>query len=134
MNVFVSGPLMFRDVVKAVTGKTFHVQFGQLNGYAQFLLADEGQSALIPFPDRVVTGVVYRDVDDTSLLKLDVFQGGRFERREVSIESENGEWLEGEAYELNLNHKNLLAAHEWDEDEFREKHLKKVVAACLKST
>ena len=132
MNVFVSGPLMFRDVVKAVTGKTFHVQCGLLNGYAQFLIGDEGQSALIPFPDRVVTGVVYLEVDDTSLLKLDAFQGRRFKRREVSIEAENGEWLEAEAYELNLNHKTLLTAKEWDEDEFRDKHLKKVVAACLK--
>jgi len=132
MNVFVSGPLMFRDVVKAVTGKTFHAQCGLLNGYAQFLLGDEGQAALIPFPDRVVTGVVYLDVDAPSLLKLDAFQGGRFKRREVSIEAENGKWLEAEAYELNLNHKKLLTVHEWDEDEFRDKHLKKVVAACLK--
>ena len=132
MNVFVSGPLMFRDVAQAVTGKTFTVQSGLLHGYSQFVIQDEGQSAMIPFPDRAVDGLIYCDVDKTSLAKLDAFQGNRFERVEVTVEAEGGEWVEAEAYCLKLRCRKELSAQEWDEDVFREKFLKQVLAECLK--
>ena len=132
MTLFVSGPLMFRDLVKALTGHSYSAKFGQLHGYAQFLLKDEGQAAMIPFPDRVVDGVVYLDVDEASLAKLDAYQGKRFTREEVSIEGEGGEWLEAEAYCLKLTRKSLLTGAEWDEDYFRETHLKKALASCRK--
>ncbi|MEI6562701.1 MAG: gamma-glutamylcyclotransferase family protein [bacterium] len=132
MNLFVSGPLMFRDLIKAVAGKTFPAQSGLLRGYAQFKLKDEGQSAMIPFPDRVVDGVVYFDVDKESLIRLDAFQGKRFEREEVSVEAENGEWLDASAYCLKLSRKGLLSGDEWDEDEYRETDLKKVLKSWNK--
>jgi gamma-glutamylcyclotransferase (GGCT)/AIG2-like uncharacterized protein YtfP len=132
MNVFVSGPLMFRDLIKALTGKVFPVQSGVLHGYAQFTIRDEGQSAMIPFPDRVVEGVVYLDVDDQSLERLDAFQGSRFDREDVSVEAENGEWLEASAYCLKLRRRKILSAVEWSEDIYRDNFLKKDVAACSK--
>lgn len=132
MNVFVSGPLMFREVLKAVTGTTFPAHCGVLRGYAQFTLRDEGQSAMIPFPDRVVDGVVYLDVDEAALKALDAFQGPRFEHHEVSIETETGDWIEAEAYVFKVSRRALLTSREWDEDEYREHHLKKAIAACRK--
>jgi len=131
MNVFVSGPLMFREVILAVTGKTFTAQCGLLRGYARLVLNDDsGQSAMIPFPDRAVDGVVYCDVDDESLKRMDDFLGRRFERCEVTVEAENGEWLEAEAYELKAKDRIQLTAHDWDEDDYRQNHLKKVLASC----
>jgi hypothetical protein len=132
MNVFVSGPLMFRDLIKAVTGKVFTVESGVLHGYAQFTIKDEGQSAMIPFPDRMVEGVVYLDVDDDSLARIDAFQGNRFEREEVTVEAENGEWLEASAYCLKQRRRKILSAEEWSEDVYRDNFLKKDLAACSK--
>lgn len=132
MNVFVSGPLMFRDLIKAVTGKTFAIQSGTLHGYSQFTIQDEGQSAMIPFPDRSVDGVVYIDVDDESLSRMDAFQGKRFEREEVTVEAEGGEWLEAEAYSFKLRCRKKLSANEWDEDVYRDKFLKKDLSLCRK--
>jgi len=132
MNVFVSGPLMFRDVVKEVTGKTFISQSGLLNGYAQFRLKDEGQSAMIPLPDSVVDGVVYLDVDAAALAVIDKFQGPRFVRVEVTIEAEGGAWVEADAYCLKLTRKKVLSAEAWDEDDYRENYLQKVLKSCQK--
>lgn len=132
MNVFVSGPLMFRDLIKAVTGKVFTVESGVLHGYAQFTIKDKGQSAMIPFPDRMVEGVVYLDVDDDSLARIDAFQGNRFEREDVTVEAENGEWLEASAYCLKLRRRKILSAEEWSEDVYRDNFLKKDLAACSK--
>ena len=131
-NVFVSGPLMFRDVIKAVTGQTFPIKDGLLRGYAQFVLQDEGQAAMIPFPDREVDGIVYLDVDDDSLARIDAFQGPRFERQDVTVEAGEGEWLDACAYCLKLSRKKFLTAREWDEDEYRQNHLEKVLEACRK--
>ncbi len=132
MNVFVSGPLMFKEVFQAVTGKTFPAQSGLLHGYAQFAIRDEGQAAMIPFPDRAVDGVVYIDVDAEALARMDAFQGNRFEREEVTVESEAGAWLEAEAYCLKLRRRKVLSVDDWDEDVFRDNHLKKVLASCRK--
>ena len=123
---------MFMELVKALTGYSYPAKFGQLNGYAQFVIKDEGQSAMIPFPDKVVDGVVYLDVDEVSLAKLDAYQGKVFTREEVSIEGEGGEWLEAHAYCLKVSRKSLLTGAEWDEDRFRETYLQKALASCRK--
>ena len=132
MNLFVSGPLMFRELIQAITGKTFVGQAGLIHGYAQFMIKDEGQSAMIPFPDRAVDGVVYLDVDEESLARIDVFQGPRFEREDVTVEGESGSWLEASAYCLKLRRRKVLSINSWDEDDYREKALKKDIAACRK--
>jgi len=123
---------MFMELIKALTGKSFPAKFGQLHGYAQFVIKDEGQSAMIPFPDRSVDGVIYLDVDEESLVRIDAFQGKRFLREEVTIEGEGGEWLDASAYCLKLSKKALLSRDEWDEDTYRGKHLKKELALCRK--
>jgi len=123
---------MFMELVNVLTGKPFMTKFGVLNGYAQFVINDDGQAAMVPFPDRRVDGVVYLDVDDESLAKLDAFQGNFFVKEEVSIEGEGGEWLEASAYCLKLSRKSLLTAAEWHEDVYHEKYLKKVLKSCRK--
>lgn len=132
MNVFVSGPLMFMELFTAVTGKSFTTKFGVLRGYTQFAVKEDGQSAMIPFPDKLVDGVIYIDVDDDSMALLDAFQGNRFVREEVSVEGEGGEWLDASAYCLNLSRKGILSRDEWDEDVFRGTYLKKALASCRK--
>jgi hypothetical protein len=124
---------MFRDVVLAITGTTFQSACGLLHGFAQFRMKEDGQAAMIPFPDRAVDGVIYRDVDSPSLARLDAFQGKGFERIEVTIEAENGEWIEADAYCLKLTRTKVLMADEWDEDDYRSKYLKKVLASCRTS-
>jgi hypothetical protein len=132
MNLFVSGPLMYVELVKALTGKSFVPKFGALHGYIQFVIKDEGQSAMIPFPDKTVEGVVYLDVDEDALARFDAFQGKRFLREEVSIEAEGGEWVEANVYCFKLSRKSLLSDKEWDEDVYRAKFLKKAVELCRK--
>jgi len=132
MNVFVSGPLMFAELIKAITGKPFIGQSGLLHGYAQFAIKDEGQSAMIPFPDRAVDGVVYCDVDPESLARIDAFQGKRFDREEVTVEGENGTWLEASAYCLKLRRRKELSVKAWDEDDYRDNSLKKDLETCRK--
>lgn len=120
------------ELLVALAGKSFSTKFGVLRGYTQFVIKDEGQSAMIPFPDKLVDGVVYLDVDAESLARLDSFQGNRFVREDVSVEGEGGEWLEASAYCLKLSRKEILSKDEWDEDVYRGKYLRKALASCRK--
>jgi hypothetical protein len=127
MNLFVSGPLMFGELIRAVAGRAPRRQDAALRGYAQFLVPGEGEAAMIPFPDREVDGVVYRDVDEAELKRVDAFQGRRFERVAVTVEAGGGEWIEADAYVLKPRRRKALSAEAWDEVEYRQKRLTAVL-------
>lgn len=118
---------MFGELIQAVAGSALPRQDAVLRGYAQFLLPEDGEAAMIAFPDREVDGVVYRDLDEAALKRVDAFQGRRFERVAVTVEAGNGEWIEADAYVLKPRQRKALSAEEWDEVEYRQKRLKSVL-------
>lgn len=125
MNVFCYGTLLLPEIMARVTGRHFRSDSGRLRGYVRLRVRDEMYPAILPFPDTHTDGVVYYDVDESSLQKLDAFEGALYRRTSVNIETESGEWVEAEAYVIRLNSRNRLTADAWDETEFRLKHLKK---------
>jgi len=133
VNVFVYGPLMLRDVVKAVVGRELTRRGATVNGYMQLRLMDQSQAALVPFPDAVTEGVVYMDVDAESLRRMDAFLGKAFERGDVNVQVAEGEWVEAETHFFRLSRKKMLSAKPWDEDEFLKKDVKKVTTVKRKA-
>ena len=125
MNLFVCGALAIPEAMAAVAGQMFPFREGVVRGYAQFSLKHPNEAALIPFPDTCTEGVVYSEVSDEAVRRLDTFTGTVFRRVEVNVEAADGQWVEAEAYVLNLREKKLLTAAAWDQDEFRRKHLRK---------
>lgn len=132
MNLFVSGALMFRELAQAVTGGIGNVLHGELHGYAQFKLKDSPLSAVIPFPDRSVEGVIYLDLSDEAVDRVAGFLGKACLLEEVTVEGEHGEWTEASLFILKPAKRKLLTTREWDEDEYRDNHLKKALASCRK--
>jgi hypothetical protein len=121
VNLFVYGPLMLPEVIKAVAGHDFTRRGGAVSGYMQLRLKDRSQAALVPFPDAVTEGVVYLDVDAEALSRMDEFQGKAFERGEVNVQVADGEWVEAETHLFRLIRKRELSAKPWEEEEFRKK-------------
>lgn len=124
VNVFVYGPLMLVDVVKAAVGRELTRRGATVNGYMQLRLKDQSQAALIPFPDAVTEGVVYMDVDAESLRRMDAFLGNAFERGYVNVQAGEGEWVEAETHFFRLSRRKELSAKPWDEEEFRKRGMK----------
>jgi gamma-glutamylcyclotransferase (GGCT)/AIG2-like uncharacterized protein YtfP len=129
MNLFVYGTLLFPEILKKVTGQAFRRSFAVLRGYAEFMVRGETFSGLIPFPDRSMEGVIYHDVDAAAFRRIDAFEGDLFVRKEVTVETEDGEWVEAEAYCIRPRQRKRLTTRAWDEDVFRDKHLKRVLEA-----
>ena len=126
MNLFTYGPLVLAQVMKGVTGRVFRFKEAKLRGYREFRVnSDAEQAAIIPFPDMETEGMVYFDVDDASLKRVDGFQGALYRRVEVNVEGLTGDWIEAEAYVIRLKNIEVLSAGPWDEEAFRQKHLSK---------
>lgn len=128
MNLFVYGPLMFREVLEAVVGRDLVRRAGTLNGYMQLRLIEESQAALVPFPDAATEGVVYMGVDEAALKHLDAFQGERFRREKVNVQADDGEWVEAETHCFRMSGRKHLSAKPWDEAEYRQRHLKQFLS------
>jgi hypothetical protein len=94
----------------------------------QLRLKEQSQAALIPFPDAITEGVVYTDVDEESLRKMDAYLGKMFERGEVNVQVGESEWIEAETHFFKLSRKKELSAVPWDEEEFQKKGVAKVGA------
>jgi hypothetical protein len=131
MNIFVYGPLMFPEVMQAVVGRNFSFREGEVRGYVRVGVRDESQAAMIPFPDTLTQGIVYVEVDQAALKRMDTFFGKLFERVEVNIETDSGDWIEAETHVFKVSKRKLLTAKPWDENEFREKHLAKFMQSAV---
>ena len=75
MHLFTYGTLMFPEVWQAVVGRPFAAIAGQVSGYALYRVRDA------VFPGMVATttgapvvGIVYLDVDDEAVARLDRFE------------------------------------------------------------
>lgn len=127
MNLFVYGCLLAPEVVERVTGRSFRSEEGVLHGYMGLRLKRSPDAALVPFPDTQVEGLVYFDVDGESLRRIDVFQGPDFKREEINVQTGSDQWAEAETHVFKLRERRRLTAKSWDETEFREKHLARLL-------
>ena len=123
MNIFAYGTLIIPEVMRRVTDGQFRCQEAFLRGYARFRVRRQSYPAIIPFPDKETDGVVYFDVDDASVQRLDAFEGTLYMRTEVNVETETREWVEAETYVMRWAERKRLTAEPWDELEFRDQHL-----------
>ena len=123
MNIFTYGSLTFPEVMRKVVGRDFKADGAELNGYARFRIKDESYPGLIPFPDISTDGVVYFDVDDATVERLDRFEGDMYERVDVTVLTEDNGWVDAETYVLRPRARKRLSAEPWDEYEFGKHHL-----------
>jgi hypothetical protein len=110
--------------MERAAGRRFPFQNGVVRGYATFKLKDQPDAAMIPFPDMLTEGTVYTELDEASLSNLDAFVGSGFRRVDVNVQADGGDWVEAEAFVLRTSQKKRLTSEPWDEDTFRQKHLK----------
>jgi gamma-glutamylcyclotransferase (GGCT)/AIG2-like uncharacterized protein YtfP len=130
MHFFAYGTLLIPDVMRRVTGRTLRATAATLRGYVALRVKGEVYPALVAFPDKLVEGILYFDLDAATLKRLDTFEGAGYRRTTVTVETCTGEWEEAVVYLARPALRRELLAKEWDADEFRERHLRKFLATC----
>ena len=123
MNIFTYGTLMLPSVIYAVTSRKFRFIDATLKDYARFTVKGESYPGIIPATDANTEGIIYFDVDDLSLDRLDEFEGDLYLRAPVRVETEKEDILDAETYVIKPKYRHCLSSKEWDVKEFAQKHL-----------
>jgi gamma-glutamylcyclotransferase (GGCT)/AIG2-like uncharacterized protein YtfP len=124
MKIFTYGTLMISDVMYAVTTREFRFKNAILRGYARFTVKGESYPGIIPATDAVTKGIIYFDVDKSSLERLDAFEGDLYQRTPILAEMEGGEICNAEAYVIRPSYRGHLSSSGWNAKEFVQRYLK----------
>ena len=123
MNIFAYGTLVIPTVMYAVTTREFRFKKAILKGYERFTVKGESYPGIIPQADAITEGIIYLNVDQLSLERLDIFEGDLYQRTPIIVETEGEEMLNAETYVIKPEYRGYLSAKEWDVKEFIQKDL-----------
>jgi gamma-glutamylcyclotransferase (GGCT)/AIG2-like uncharacterized protein YtfP len=118
MHVFTYGTLMFPEVWQTVVGRMFATVEGTAAGFAVFRVRDAVFPGIVEAKNSIVRGVVYFDVDDASLERLDRFEDEFYERRSIWIDCDGSQRLTADAYVVPDANRRVLTDEPWDRDSF----------------
>jgi gamma-glutamylcyclotransferase (GGCT)/AIG2-like uncharacterized protein YtfP len=123
MKLFVYGTLMIPSVMHAVTVRRFRFIDAILRGYARYTVKGESYPGIIPATDTVTEGILYFDVDELSLERLNAFEGDLYQRTPILAETEKGEIFNAETYAIKTKYRDCLSSKKWNVKEFSQNHL-----------
>lgn len=115
-NVFTYGSLMFPEVWTRVVAGDYRSTRARLNGHARFAVRDQIYPGMVPHEHSQVAGVLYLDVDEADLARLDHFEGDDYLRVSCEVACEEGVARPAEAYVYRLPGR--LLETEWHPDAF----------------
>jgi gamma-glutamylcyclotransferase (GGCT)/AIG2-like uncharacterized protein YtfP len=119
MNVFTYGTLMFPEVWPAVAGRDFTSVGGTAAGFAIYRVQGAEFPGIVAAGDtRHVRGVVYLEVDDTALARLDRFEDDFYERQTLWIDCDDGQRRAAEAYVVPDRNRAVLTEEVWNGADF----------------
>jgi gamma-glutamylcyclotransferase (GGCT)/AIG2-like uncharacterized protein YtfP len=119
MHVFTYGTLKFPEVWQTVVGWSFESIQASAAGFEVFRERDAVFPGLIGGPGECsVPGVVYLDVDQESMDRLDRFEDNFYERRVISVDCSDGHQRMAEAYIVPLANRSWLTNEPWGRESF----------------
>jgi gamma-glutamylcyclotransferase (GGCT)/AIG2-like uncharacterized protein YtfP len=119
MHVFTYGTLMFPQVWRAVTGREFATIGGTAKGFAIYRVGNAVFPGITPADaDCIVRGIVYLDVDDATLARLDRFEDDFYQRQTLVIACDDGQKRAADAYVVTRERKGVLTAETWNGESF----------------
>ena len=114
---------MIPEVMYAVITREFRFKNAILRGYARFTVKGESYPGIIPATDSFTQGIIYFDVDELSLERLDAFEGDLYQRTPVLVGTEKEGILNAETYVIKPKYRSCLSSKKWNMKEFAQKHL-----------
>jgi len=119
MYVFTYGSLMFPDVWRIVVGREFETVEGTAAGYSIFRVRDAAFPGITAAAgETTVRGLIYLDVDDASLERLDRFEDTFYDRLNLQIDCNDGERRGADAYVVSAKNRHVLTDEPWTAESF----------------
>ncbi len=126
-NVFTYGTLTIVRVMEAVTGHAFVAEPALLPEYARYALRGETYPGLVCEATAACDGVLWRQVDDDSLRRLDAFEGDWYRRQTVTVLAD-GVSVAAETYVLVEAQHHRVSHRRWLRDRFERRFLQDFLA------
>lgn len=119
MHVFTYGTLMFPEVWQVVVGRAFDAVEGAAAGYAIYRVRDAVFPGIIAAGSQdAVRGVLYLNVDQASLTRLDKFEDDFYVRQTLRVDCADGERRSADAYVVTAENRAVLTDEPWDRTAF----------------
>jgi gamma-glutamylcyclotransferase (GGCT)/AIG2-like uncharacterized protein YtfP len=127
MNLFTYGSLVFAEVMRAVTGRSFAHEPARLPGWTRVCIRGTRFPGVRAHRSLATSGVLWRDVDPRSLARLDRFETHHYERRTLRVRTGSGEEVPAEVYVIADAHLHDLSQEPWDRAQFARQSLAQLV-------
>ena len=128
-NIFTYGSLMFPQVWESVTSKNYQSSKACLAGFIRRLVINAEYPGIIKGnSDDIVNGVVYFDVYDDDIMRLDHFEGEIYFRESVSIKLDSNDKISAYAYTIKPEYSHVLSDKDWDVNEFSQNGIKRFIS------
>lgn len=105
-NIFTYGSLMFADVWKPLVSGDYRSEPAILAGYRRFAVPGVTYPGIIAAPGYRVAGLLYLDVAEEDVARLDAFEGTEYRRDALQVELADAKVLSAGTY-VWLNHERL---------------------------
>ncbi len=119
MNVFTYGTLMYPEIWQAVAGQQCASVRGAAAGYAVFRVDGAEFPGISAANEKdSARGVVYLDVDQAAMARLDRFEDDFYERQSLWIICDDGQRRAAETYVVPASNRAVLTDERWNADDF----------------
>jgi gamma-glutamylcyclotransferase (GGCT)/AIG2-like uncharacterized protein YtfP len=113
-SVFCYGSLMCPDIMAAVCRTEYVSEPALLNNHKRFAVYGEQYPAAIAFVGGVLEGVIYHEVSDSALSRLDAFEGECYQRVGVTVVDGSGQTKVAQCYIFKSRFNAMIAPWDWD--------------------
>ena len=117
-HLYAYGTLRHPDVWSRVVQGRYRSLPTVLHGYTALRVRDADYPGLVKHEDLQVEGIVYLDVSESDLRRLDLFEGEEYLRIEVQPVDMAGNLVDAQTYLYNPEYPHRLEDAPWNYDEF----------------
>jgi len=125
-HVFTYGSLMYDEVWSLVVAGSYEKSTATLAHYIRrAVISEEYPVVFRQAGSPGVAGVIYFNVTEADILRLDEFEGEFYERMQEEVMLEKGGTVLSELYTLKDSYRHIASENEWDADRFERSGMKK---------
>ena len=128
-DVFTYGTLLVAEVMEAVAGARFASVPARLDGWERLCVREAVYPGARAAAGASIDGLLWLDVHDNALLRLDRFEGDTYERRVLRVTTADGP-RDAQVYVIPRANEHLLESVAWDFERFRREHLARYLDHC----
>ena len=123
-HLFVYGSLMYESVWQRLVSSRHRKIRARLSGYRRFRIRGQDFPGIIKSEGHV-DGIVYFDLDDKTIRRLDEFEAECYYRTSEQVTDTSGRVFDADTYVVQNAYRSWLDDTEWDQAKFERSGLQR---------